>query len=119
MKTCPRCGKTSHRSQSRGLIEKKVLKPLRIHPYRCRDCGLRFYRFSTHDHKKVRRSDSGILPSDHGQRQSRKDKNEYQTILSTLREGEKKAGLTPEVETTPENLDTPTDGWEPLDSGDR
>ncbi len=110
MKTCPRCGKNAHRSQSRGLIEKKVLKPLRIHPYRCRDCRLRFYRFSRHDHRKVRRSDPGIVPNDHSQRRSKKDKSEYQTIVTTLREGEKKAGLAPEVE--------PDDPEDPADNAD-
>lgn len=95
MKICPRCGKNAHRSQSRGLIEKSVLKPIRIHPYRCRDCGLRFYRFSSHDHKKVGRADAGIAPRDQVRRRSENGKGEYQTILATLREGEQKVGLTP------------------------
>ncbi len=98
MKICPRCGKNANRSQSRGLIEKKVLKRVRIHPYRCRDCGLRFYRFSRHDHTKVRISDSGMLPHQEAHRVSAKDKHQYQTIVSTLREGEKKAGLVPELQ---------------------
>jgi len=119
MKICPNCGKKAQRSQRRGLVEKKLLKPLRIHPYRCGECGLRFFRFSRHDHRKIRRSDAGIIADEQARRRSAKEESEYQSILSTLREGEKEAGLTPEIDTTPESQDTPTDGWEPPESGDR
>lgn len=98
MKTCPRCGKNAHRSQRRGLVEKKLLKPLRIHPYRCHDCGYRFYRFGPHSHKRVSGGHTAIPPPDETRRRKPKDKHDYQKLVTTLREGEKKAGLMPEVQ---------------------
>ncbi|MFB3903858.1 MAG: hypothetical protein ACE15E_10425 [Acidobacteriota bacterium] len=55
MRKCPRCGGEGHRSQSRGFVERQILKRICIRPYRCRDCNTRFYRCSLGDHSKHRR----------------------------------------------------------------
>ncbi|RPJ82202.1 MAG: hypothetical protein EHM18_15955 [Acidobacteria bacterium] len=39
---------------------------VRIRPYRCRDCGTRFYRYSRHSH---RRSERAVLPPAFGARE--------------------------------------------------
>ena len=43
---CPRChGNWIRRSHRRGKIEKMACKLLLISPFRCEDCGHRYYRF--------------------------------------------------------------------------
>ena len=43
---CPRChGNWIRRSHKRGKIEKIVCTLLGINPFRCEDCGHRYYRF--------------------------------------------------------------------------
>ncbi len=46
MKKCPHCGGEARRSHKHGFLQRAILKPLGIRPFRCRDCGTRFYRFS-------------------------------------------------------------------------
>jgi len=41
---CPSCkGKRVHRSHRKGLLERVLLPLIGRRPYRCRDCGHRFY----------------------------------------------------------------------------
>jgi hypothetical protein len=43
-KACPRCGKSAIRRSHRRPLE-RPLKLIRLLPYRCDACDLRFYRF--------------------------------------------------------------------------
>jgi transposase-like protein len=43
-RVCPWCGCTdTHKSHRRGLIDRGLVRLLRISPYRCDDCDRRFY----------------------------------------------------------------------------
>ena len=57
MKNCPVCGTPEHVrcSRSKGSFEKKFLRQLFIHAFRCRKCRSRFFRFSLKP-QRVRRS---------------------------------------------------------------
>ena len=42
--TCPHCGSRNiHRSHSKGIIERHVMRVFRYYPHRCEVCGVRFY----------------------------------------------------------------------------
>ena len=44
---CPFCqSRAISRSRRRGLIDRFILAPLMVRPYRCRDCGMRYKSFS-------------------------------------------------------------------------
>ena len=44
---CPFCqSQAISRSRRRGLIDRLILAPLMVRPYRCRDCGMRYKSFS-------------------------------------------------------------------------
>ncbi len=41
---CPMCGsKDLYRSRGRGIYERVVLRVFDRYPYRCKQCGVRFY----------------------------------------------------------------------------
>jgi DNA-directed RNA polymerase subunit RPC12/RpoP len=41
---CPRCGSEDlYRSRGRGIYERIVLRVFDRYPYRCKQCGARFY----------------------------------------------------------------------------
>lgn len=45
-RACPACGgRNVHRSRRHGLLERTLLRLLRLRPYRCPDCNYRFYAF--------------------------------------------------------------------------
>jgi hypothetical protein len=47
---CPNCGSVeSSRSYLNGPLEKYLLGPIGVRPYRCLNCGVRFYAFSRFD----------------------------------------------------------------------
>ena len=53
---CPRCGMRDYvyRSRTRTRWERIMRTALRIRPYRCSDCNLRFYAFSLRATKRLR-----------------------------------------------------------------
>ncbi len=87
-KKCPRCGGEARRSHKHGFFQKAILRPLGIHPFRCRDCGNRFYRFSPHSthHKHQTGSPAGF-----GQPSNKN--GHFKEIIAQVQEKEGKLGL--------------------------
>jgi len=83
MRKCPRCGGEGHRSQSRGFIEKQILRRIRVRPYRCRDCHARFYRYSRGEHSKHRQ-----MPVPGNGSGPEKQPDELPTLVAQIREAE-------------------------------
>jgi hypothetical protein len=47
---CPNCESVGNsRSHRNGPLEKYLLRALGVRPYRCLNCGVRFYAFSRFD----------------------------------------------------------------------
>jgi hypothetical protein len=47
---CPNCRSgENYRSHRNGLLEKYLLGPFGVRPYRCMNCDVRFYGFSRFD----------------------------------------------------------------------
>ncbi len=103
MRKCPRCGGEGHRSQSRSFIEKRILRRVRIRPYRCRDCHARFYRYSRGDHSKHHR-----LPVPGDGHAAEKQPDALPTLVAQIREAETRLE---EAKTNP--------GQRPVESSDK
>jgi transposase-like protein len=53
---CPACESTNvHRSRRAGMVERWVLSPAFIAPYRCSDCHARFTRFALASRRRMLR----------------------------------------------------------------
>jgi predicted RNA-binding Zn-ribbon protein involved in translation (DUF1610 family) len=47
---CPNCGSVENsRSHRNGALEKYLLGAFGVRPYRCLNCGIRFYAYSRFD----------------------------------------------------------------------
>jgi len=90
MKKCPRCGGESRRSHTHGFIQKRVLNPIGIRPFRCRDCGNHFYRFSRHAHhanSEDQTSNASIF------NQAKNGNGHFKELIAEIRAKEGELGL--------------------------
>jgi hypothetical protein len=67
---CPLCqSKNISKSKRRGLLESVVFTLIRVRPYRCQDCDLRFFRRAApHGHEASRIATTGIRSDFQGAR---------------------------------------------------
>ena len=87
-KQCPRCGGEARRSHHHGLIQKTILRALSIRPYRCRDCGNRFFRFSANSsHHSEPTSKVSVFD------QPERKNGEFQEVIAQIRKKEAELGL--------------------------
>jgi len=87
MKKCPRCGGEGRRSHHHGVFQKTILQLIRIHPFRCRDCGNRFFRFSAHrTHHKDQTGSAPVFDQ-------AKRNGQFKEIIAQMHEKEGKLGL--------------------------
>jgi hypothetical protein len=87
-KQCPRCGGEARRSHHHGVFQKTILRALRVRPYRCRDCGNRFFRFSaSSSHPKDQAASQTVFD------QAPKKNGDFKQIIAQMREKESKLGL--------------------------
>ena len=90
MRKCPKCAGEADLSHTRGFVEKRLLKRLKIRPFRCRECSHRFYRSVRSDTPGDKRHAAILAPrKDRGP----KDHQEFQTLISELQQAEKEATL--------------------------
>ncbi len=90
MKKCPRCGGEARRSHKHGFLQKTILQTFGIGPFRCRDCGARFYRFSDNgkdSHHKDQTSNAAVLG------QPKNGKEHFKELIAQIREKEGTLGL--------------------------
>jgi len=102
MKTCPRCGGKAQLSHGRGFIERQLLKRLKIRPFRCRDCSKRFYR-SVWSEKPTKKGAPGILQPIPSCKAG--DRPDFSSMISKLKEAEKKVEAHPNAEMASPNDD--------------
>lgn len=89
MKKCPRCGGEARRSHKHGFLQTTILRRVGIRPYRCRDCGARFYRFSTNgaDGNGSQKVTSQIFE------QPEKKNGHFKELIAQISQKERELGL--------------------------
>jgi len=97
MRKCPRCGGEARKSQRRGFVQSRILKPLRIRRYRCRECGAAFYRFSTKSHELT---GSALFEF----KQTQDGNGQFKELIDQIREKERELGLVEPRRHTTEEL---------------
>ena len=61
---CPRCqSRATLRTKRRGIFELTLLGLLPVRPFRCRDCGCRFYSFLFHMRSNGSKIPAGRQPN--------------------------------------------------------
>lgn len=91
MKNCPVCGKSDQvrSSRSSGFFEKRLLRRLGIHPFRCRLCRSRFFRFSLKP-RRVKRP----LPEENFKKPklpTPENVDSFEEVVAEIRRAERKA----------------------------
>jgi len=87
MKKCPRCGGEARRSHRHGFLQQRILGPLRIRPFRCRDCGVLIYRFSSNGADGHTATTTRIFEKPQNRN------GQFKTLIADMRQKELELGL--------------------------
>lgn len=100
---CPSCRRsdTLRKSTQVGLLEKRILPFFLLRPYKCDNCGSRFYSLSINNvgAKSLRRATEEFSTTF----LSAQDDRDFQQLVSEIREAERRMGLSEPEEKTKRN----------------
>ncbi|MFB3904052.1 MAG: hypothetical protein ACE15E_11415 [Acidobacteriota bacterium] len=82
---CPKCAGKAYRTRSEGYFEDKILRLIRVRPFRCSQCRRRFYRYD--GSATIRRREDGHRPRPVALTTAQ-DRRDFNQLLVSLRGSE-------------------------------